>query len=98
MRDKGSEVATLAKQEIERLRTHSYSELQKYLGSHVEVRTADSGRQYEVDIQAVWDDKRARTLRVLVFVNEVGRVPFIDSADEDFIMAPDGSFIGEEGN
>lgn len=56
---------------------------------------ASSGVEYQVEIEAFWDDRRTRTLRLVVSVDD-GRgwrafVPMTDS----FIVAPDGSFVGE---
>ena len=56
--------------------------------------TATSGRRYQLEIEAVWDDRPNGNLRVWVLVDDGG-----SSAQRplqrDFIIAPDGSFVGE---
>jgi hypothetical protein len=54
-----------------------------------------NGVEYQVEIEALWDDRSAQTLRIVVSVDD-GRgwralCPLADS----FIVAPDGSFVGE---
>ena len=95
MKKLSPEAVALVDREIERLRSLSYVELQRYLEPHVETRKAPAGTEYELDVQAVWDDKKAKTLRVMIFVSERGRASLMDSSVDDFIMAPDGSFVGE---
>jgi hypothetical protein len=59
-----------------------------------ECATAASGRRYQLEIEAVWDNRRHDNLRVRVLVDDGG-----PSATRplqcDFIVAPDGSFVGE---
>ena len=64
-------------------------------GNSFEV-TAPSGVQYYGEVQAFWDSRRGGDVRVLGSIDD-GKslwhtfVPLCDS----FIMAPDGSFVGE---
>jgi hypothetical protein len=53
-----------------------------------------SGAIYQLEVQAFWDDKRSRHLRVLASIDDGGWSAFIPLTD-DFIIAPDGSFVGE---
>jgi hypothetical protein len=62
--------------------------------------TGDSGTIYNGEIQAFWDSgKKTGNLRVLACIDD-GRfrwrfLPVVTPMCESFIMAPDGSFIGE---
>jgi hypothetical protein len=59
-----------------------------------EYATAASGRRYQLEIEAVWDDRPNGNLRVWVLVDDGGpseQRPL----QRDFIVAPDGSFVGE---
>ena len=56
----------------------------------------DSGTVYHVELWAIWDDGhgRSKNLRVLVSVCGWGMSCF-SPLTRDFIIAPDGSFVGE---
>lgn len=57
-------------------------------------RSARAGARsgVSVETQAFWDDEAARHLRVLVSVDTGG---WFAHVTDSFIVAPDGSFIGE---
>ena len=76
-------------------RATSYSELQHLLGTQdvMEV-TADSGAEYQIEIQAIWDNKEYGNLRVMGLIDDGGIRAFFPLTD-DFIMTPDGEFVGE---
>ncbi len=95
MKNLSPEAVDIVAKEIRSLRSQSHSELQQYLKPQVQTRVGDSGTAYEVEIQAAWDDKSAQTLRVMVNIAEAGQWRFVDASVDDFIIAPDGSFIGE---
>lgn len=59
----------------------------------VEVRGA-SGTIYQVQTQAHWDSRKDGDLRIMVAVDDGGWRAFAPLS-EDFILAPDGSFVGE---
>lgn len=59
----------------------------------VEIRGA-SGAHYQVQIQLFWDDQPADVIRVLGAVDDGGLRAFVPVTD-DFLMRPDGSFVGE---
>ena len=56
--------------------------------------TAESGTNYQLEFQAVWDDKEDGNLRVMGSIDDGGGRAFVPFAD-DFIIAPNGEFIGE---
>lgn len=92
-----SEARQLALQRIAALRSQSYEALvSDYLNrsTHDEVVGAD-GTRYDVEVQAFWDKVRQPgDLRAMVAVDSKRR-PFRTLTTEDFILAPDGNFVGE---
>lgn len=60
---------------------------------HEEV-TAPSGAWYQLEHYAFWDDAPRNNLRVTVAIDDGGWSAFKPML-EDFIVAPDGSFVGE---
>jgi hypothetical protein len=67
-----------------------YSEVQV-----VDISHAPSGTPYQVEIESFWDDRKKQNLRVLVTVWPGETAPAFKPISDDFIMAPDGTFIGE---
>jgi hypothetical protein len=55
---------------------------------------APSGITYQIETQVFWDDREHRNLRVMVSADDGGWRSFAPSSD-DFIVGPDGTFIGE---
>jgi hypothetical protein len=56
---------------------------------------AESGAQYQVEVQAFWDSPRQPgNLRVIIAIDDAGRRAF-SPLSTDFIVASDGSFVGE---
>ena len=89
------EARTVLGEAICRYRAMTYEELQRLLKEQdcFGTRRA-SGVAYQIAVEAVWDNKPGGNLRVLVHVDDGGLRAFVPLT-EDFIMAPDGSFIGE---
>ena len=56
-----------------------------------------SGVRYQLEAMAVWDDRRRENLRVIGMIDDGGWRAF-RPLTVDFIMAPDGTFIGEDGD
>lgn len=85
----------LIERELIRLRATPYEEL-KHLIDHAWTETVStpSGHNYQVEIQAVWDDRKRRNIRVVISVDDMGWRAFAPLSS-DFIIAPDGSFVGE---
>ena len=55
-----------------------------------------SGREYEVQLHAVWDEgKVGGNLRVIASVGDRTLRRFIPPLWMDFIISPDGDFIAE---
>ena len=80
---------------VAELRAKSRVELERLIGAPdaYEVQ-GKSGKTYQMEKQAFWDDKKGRDLRVLVSIDDGGWRAFFPTT-ESFIMAPDGSFVGE---
>jgi len=80
------------------LRSEPYSELVARFLHKQDVRevVADSGAVYQVEAQAFWDDPRQPgNLRVMIAADDGGWRASFSPLSTDFIVAPDGSFVGE---
>ena len=53
-----------------------------------------SGATYQLEVQVFWDDRAEQNLRVMGSIDD-GRLSAFHPLSEDFIIAPDGSFVGE---
>ena len=52
---------------------------------------------YRAQVQTLWDEKQERrNLRVMVAVDDGSQRLIVRPVTRDFIVAPDGSFVGEE--
>ena len=85
----------LIKHWLAQLRQQSYQELARLIG-HPQTRElgAEDGQQYQLEAEAVWDRENGGDLRVMVACDDGGLRAFRPLTDS-FIMAPDGSFVGE---
>ena len=82
---------------VDDLRRETYVRLKAdWLGRpDCEQITGASGVEYQVEIEALWDDRKAEHLRLVVSIDDGrGWRAFMPLADS-FIVAPDGSFVGE---
>jgi hypothetical protein len=81
--------------EIERLRCTQRKELLHLLDDSENYEVAGpSGTVYQVEVEAWWEDTPSENLHVLVAVDDGGWSAFKPICDA-FIVAPDGSFVGE---
>jgi hypothetical protein len=89
------EANTILEQELSRYRRRSYSELLS-LVDDIETfeRASSSGVTYQIEMQVFFDDRSTSNLRVVGAIDDGGRRAFKPMTD-DFIMAPDGTFVGE---
>ncbi len=79
------------------LRRESYDTLvARYLSEpHERTVVAESGVRYQVEVQAFWDTPRQPgNLRVIIAIDDGGWRSF-RPLSTDFIIASDGSFVGE---
>ena len=91
-----AEAMSILQAELEPLRASSYSDLVARLLDNEESfeRVGASGRRYAVEIRAFWDGKPQGNLRVRAAIDDGGWRAFVPVV-EDFIRAPDGSFVDE---
>ncbi len=89
------EAAELVEAELRKFRSQPYDELQR-LRTDVMTYTVrgPSGATYQVEIEAFWDSGRPGNLRVMAAIDDGGLSSFRPLC-RDFILAPDGRFIGE---
>jgi hypothetical protein len=90
------EAAAWVETEIERLRDITYQDLLALEGQreHRPMETAD-GKTLGLETQIFWDDRERRNLRVMVDVWDPSKRTSRSIVKDDFIRAPDGSFVGE---
>ena len=76
-------------------RKYSHAELQTRLGEiDIFQVNGESGTQYQVEVQVMWDDNRQQNIRVMGAIDDGGWRAFLPLTDS-FIMAPSDSFVGE---
>jgi len=90
-----TEAKTILSNLLEDYRAKSYGDLKTLLSAQdvFEVE-ADSGTKYQVEFQAVWDGEADGNLRVIGSIDDGGKQAFMPFTD-DFIMSPNGEFVGE---
>ena len=91
-----AEALQILRSYLEPYRNRKYADLAALVGQEPVTRdvTAASGARYQLEIQAIWDDGPGGDVRVIGSVDDGGWRSFAPLGD-DFIMAPDGSFVGE---
>lgn len=87
------EARQIAQEYLVELRQLSYQELCELKAETVE-RVGPSGAIYQVETLSFWDDDEGGDIRVIVSVDDGGWRAF-HPLSEGFIMAPDGTFVGE---
>jgi hypothetical protein len=71
----------------------SHAALQRLVNEQDTFETrGPSGALYQIEFEAVWDGARGGNLRVLGHIDDGGLRAFFPLT-EDFIIAPDGSFV-----
>ncbi len=90
-----AEAKTLLKSHLQSYRSRPYADLVRLIG-RVEVARLPgaSGVEYQVEINFNWDNRTGGNVRVIGSIDNGGWRAFVPLC-EDFIMAPDGTFIGE---
>ena len=90
------EAGAILSSELDELRRATYEELVARLldkpATHE--RTGTSGTVYQVELQAFWDDRARQNIRLMASIDDGGRSA-LRPPSNDFIRAPDGSFVGE---
>jgi hypothetical protein len=90
------EARSILGQELSHYRAFSYSELLALVDTANTIEhTAPSGTKYQIEMQVLFDDQQRKTLRILGAVDDFSLRKTISPLCDSFIMAPDGSFLGE---
>jgi hypothetical protein len=90
------EARTVLAQQINLYRRKRYGELLYLLETPDGLTViAPSGETYNIEIGAVWDDREQMNLRVMGSIDDGGWRALVVPLCDDFIMRPDGSFVGE---
>jgi hypothetical protein len=96
------EIAALRRQPYEELRARIprvrrrilFVQLMEGSGSETHEVTGASGVVYQVESQVFWDGTPEDDIRVMVAIDD-GGLSAVKPITDDFIVAPDGSFVGE---
>jgi hypothetical protein len=90
-----SAARTIIDAELATYRERSYAELVAVTGQEpFRTEISRDGVTYQVEIVVVWDAQPGGAVRVLGSIDDGGWRAFVPLT-ADFIMAPDGSFVGE---
>ena len=91
-----AEAAALLAGYLETFRRRSYAELRALIGAGAQTTEAvgRSGARYQLEVNVVWDERPGGNIRVLGAIDGGGWRAFVPLPG-DFIVAPDGSFVGE---
>ena len=86
----------LAEETLAALRSRPYRDLvETYLDrSEHRKEPGPRGAEFQIEVTALWDTGAPGDLRVMVSVDD-GRWSAFKPLTTDFVMAPDGSFVGE---
>ncbi len=81
---------------LEKYRFCSFAQLRDLVKScpQVQEREGPTGVKYQLEFEAFWDGGKGGPVRVMGNIDDMGRRAFAPLS-ESFIMAPDGSFVGE---
>jgi hypothetical protein len=94
-----AEASTILNDTVSRLRALSYVELTQKQSTGVDAYevTGASGAHYQIEVEAFWDAPRRKggNVRVIVSIDDGKGWRSIAPMATSFIVAPDGSFVGE---
>jgi hypothetical protein len=89
------EALSVLQSQLQPWRERSWTQLREEVGqSHRFEVMAESGTWYQGDVQVFWDDKPDGAIRVMASIDDGGWRAFVPLT-ADFILAPDGTFVGE---
>ena len=90
-----SEARALLRIHLDAYRHRKYEELVMLLGKPEVIQLQGaSGATYQVEVEVHWDDRPDDAVRVLGSIDD-GRWRAFKPLCDDFIVAPDGTFVGE---
>jgi hypothetical protein len=89
------EATAVLRGHLDGYRRRAYSELVALRGTPqtAELRGA-SGSSYQVEVEVHWDGEPGGAVRVLGSIDD-GGLRSLWPISQDFILAPDGTFVGE---
>jgi hypothetical protein len=89
------EAEAILQGQLDRYQSWSYQDLKAFIGQIESYQAyGELGVQYQIEIQVLWDDAPGRNIRVLGSIDDGGLRAFVPIC-LDFIVAPDGRFVGE---
>lgn len=81
--------------ELAKYRSKQYEELKRLIGEQDTCEiTSATGKWYQLEFLAVWDSRPNGNVRVIGTIDD-GGVSAYKPLSDDFILSPDGKFIGE---
>lgn len=81
---------------LARYRQLTYAELVSTVGSDEQLEIAgESGTQYQIEVQFMWEDKRGGDIRVSAGIDDGSIRGAFRPVCEVFIVRPDGRLMGE---
>ena len=90
------EARSLLAEQIARFRARSYADLVAIIGLADCIEIAGpSGQSYQVELNVFWDHKPGGNVRVAAAIDDGSFRASFSPLSDDFIIAPDGSFVGE---
>ncbi len=91
----GDEANALLAERLARYREYPHRRLAELVGSYeTEDRPGPTGTMYQLEVQFFWDAKPGGNVRVIGSIDDGGLRAFVPLC-QDFIKAPDESFVGE---
>ena len=89
------EARELLARRLAELRLIPFQGLLRYIGNpEVTEWVGQSGKRYQIETEAFWDDKRGEDLRVQVAIDD-GGLGALKPMTDDFIKSADDRFVGE---
>jgi hypothetical protein len=90
------EALSVAREQLVHYRSQKYEQLLRLLENpDALVGVGPSGVKYHLQVEAVWDDPPKPDLRVWAVIDDGSLWRSISPLSQDFIIRPDGSFVGE---
>ena len=92
------EARTLLTNHVQELKKLSYADLHSWVvEKKIETPAVKgpSGTDYQIEIQALWDNEHRLDIRVLVSIDDGGWLSSFLPLCESFVVSSDGSLVGE---
>jgi len=90
------EAQKLIDEHLASYRGRTYADLATQVGETIGFqKIAPSGIEYNVEILFVWDNFKGGNIRVMVAVDDARWPSWFRPMSGDFIVGPDGNFVGE---